>query len=277
MDIAAHAQDLRPRKIGNVTYIKIRNETDSQAVSFPLLSLLQNVKSEFFKELIVHMKNFFVFAMIATIVSIFPLTTSAQIVNGSFEDNASVPLAFFSEIYVPDTIPGWKVGGESIDIVGSGYWQASAGNYSVDLTGFHAGSISQDVPTQTGLTYTVSFDMSGNPEGGDSVKTILVIADGGQEATFTYDISVEQNSLADMGYAAKAYTFIASGPVTTLTFASGTAYVWGPVIDNVAIASVTALVCHRNNGSTARKTLIVGKSAVAAHLAHGDSPGACQG
>jgi hypothetical protein len=34
-------------------------------------------------------------------------------------------------------------------------------------------------------------------------------------------------------------------------------------------------VCHRNNGSSAQKTLNIGASAVAAHLAHGDTLGPC--
>lgn len=220
------------------------------------------------------MKNFFAFAIVATLISIFPSTMSAQIVNGSFE---SPELPLNGAFYFPggSSIPGWTIGGNSIEIVGNDFWMASNGSHSVDLTGIYAGSISQNVPTFTGVTYTVSFDMSGNPQGGDAVKTIVVTADGAQAATYTYDTSVEQNTETDMGYAAKAYTFVASGPMTTLTFTSGTYLIWGPVIDNVAIASVTAQVCHRNNGSASFKTMIVGKPAVAAHLAHGDTVGAC--
>jgi choice-of-anchor C domain-containing protein len=223
------------------------------------------------------MKNFFVFAMIATLISIFPFTMSAQIVNGSFEDVAGVPIDGFG--YFPggsSSVTGWTVGGDSIEVVGNDYWMASNGVHSIDLTGIYAGSISQNVPTFTGVTYTVSFDMSGNPGGGDPMKSIVVTADGGQEATYTFNTSVEQNTFADMGYVTKAYTFVAAGPVTTLTFTSGTFLIWGPVIDNVAITSVTAQVCHRNNGAASYKTMIVGKPAVAAHLAHGDTAGACQ-
>jgi choice-of-anchor C domain-containing protein len=222
------------------------------------------------------MKNFLALAMIATLLSIFPLLTAAQIVNGSFEDVDNVPLNGFIGFAGGDSIPGWTIGGSSIEVVGNDYWMASNCVHSVDLSGGHMGSISQDVPTQTGLTYTVSFDMSGNPVVGPAVKTIVVTADGGQSTTFTYDTSVEENTLADMGYSAKAYTFVASGNSTTLTFESLTPGAYGPVIDNIAIANVTALVCHRNNGSSARKTLIVGKPAVAAHLGHGDVAGACQ-
>lgn len=36
-----------------------------------------------------------------------------------------------------------------------------------------------------------------------------------------------------------------------------------------------SVICHRNNGSAGSQTLTVGASAVAAHLAHGDTLGAC--
>ncbi|HTK26355.1 MAG TPA: DUF642 domain-containing protein, partial [Pyrinomonadaceae bacterium] len=161
------------------------------------------------------MKNLFVIAMIATIVSLFPVSLSAQIVNGSFEDTEVPSNAFF---YYPggSTIPGWTIGGSGygvgIEVTNTDYWQASNGTNSLDLVGIYASSISQDIPTFTGVTYTVSFDMSGNPGGGNPVKTIIVTADGGQEATYTFDTSVEHNTTTDMGYSSKAYTFVANGP-----------------------------------------------------------------
>ena len=43
---------------------------------------------------------------------------------------------------------------------------------------------------------------------------------------------------------------------------------------NTSCAPVSQ-ICHRNNGSTGQKTLNVGAAAVPAHLAHGDTLGAC--
>jgi hypothetical protein len=40
--------------------------------------------------------------------------------------------------------------------------------------------------------------------------------------------------------------------------------------------SFGSVVCHRNNGKAAPKTLAVSQSAVAAHLAHGDKEGPCE-
>ena len=235
------------------------------------------------------MKNFFVFAIIATFISLFPITTSAQIVNGSFEDGDVVPSGGFLGYNAGDTgITGWTVGGPGgIEVIDAGYW-AATGNRSVDLSGVGIGFLSQAVPTIAGLTYTVSFDLSGNPEGpyfgifDDPIKSLVVTADGGQSATFSYDTITEDNTsfltgfgTSDMMYSAKAYTFVASGATTNLTFTSVNDTGFGAVLDNVSITNVTAQVCHRNNGSAARKTLIVGKPAVAAHLGHGDSAGAC--
>jgi hypothetical protein len=40
--------------------------------------------------------------------------------------------------------------------------------------------------------------------------------------------------------------------------------------------STVSQVCHRNNGRSGSKTLTIGGSAVAAHLAHGDTQGPCE-
>jgi len=235
------------------------------------------------------MKNFFVFAIIATFVSLFTVTTSAQIVNGSFEEGNPVPSGFFAGYNAGDSgLTGWTVGGPGgIEVIDSGYWSAT-GNRSVDLSGGGIGSLSQTITTVPGLTYTVSFDMSGNPEGpyfnffDDPVKSIVVTADGGQSATFSYDTIAEGNTStltgsgsSDMMYSAKGYTFVASGTTTELAFTSQNANAFGPVLDNVSITNVTGQVCHRNNGASQRKTLIVGTAAIPAHLAHGDTAGAC--
>jgi choice-of-anchor C domain-containing protein len=246
---------------------------------------------QYFKEMNSKMKNFLVLAIIATFVSLIPITLSAQIVNGGFEDGDPVASGAFAVYFAGDSgLTGWTVGGPGgIEVVDAGYWAASAGNRSVDLSGWgNVGSLSQSIATIPGLTYTVSFDMSGNPEGPlyglfyDPIKSLVVTADGGQSATFSYDTSTEGNTsfqtgsgTSDMMYSAKAYTFVASGTTTDLMFTSENANGFGPVLDNVSITEVTAQVCHRNNGASARKTLIVGTAAVAAHLAHGDTAGAC--
>jgi hypothetical protein len=53
-------------------------------------------------------------------------------------------------------------------------------------------------------------------------------------------------------------------------------YVYGSSeIDLHTSCSFGSVVCHRNNGKAAPKTLAVGQDAVAAHLAHGDTEGPC--
>src|SRR5665213_2833947 len=66
-------------------------------------------------------------------------------------------------------IPSWTVIGASspsVDWIGS-YWQAPpAGGYSVDLDGTSVSGVQQTVSGLTdGQTYTLSFELSGNPDG----------------------------------------------------------------------------------------------------------------
>lgn len=218
---------------------------------------------------------------------VFSLGTPAQIVNGSFEVSTPTVNGGFL-LFAPgfNTINGWNVGG-TVEIVHASHWPASAGDRSVDLSGFSAGSVSQTIETVPGVTYTVTFDMSGNPEGrylnvfSITTMTMVVSVTGSPSTTFEYDIEEFGNSSAMMGgspdmmFQSRAYTFTATGDSAVLAFASQINSAFGPVIDNVAIAALNATVCHRNSGTSAHKTLTVGLPARNAHLGHGDTAGPC--
>ena len=129
----------------------------------------------------------------------------------------------------------WTVTAGSVDLIG-GYWQSPSGvgGGSVDLDGNSPGGISQAVATGPGR-YTLMFDLSGNPDGSPTTKTVQVSI-AGVTHTYTYDIGA--NTHANMMYTPESLTFSATGP-TTLTFASldtGTAY--GPVIGAVNLVAV---------------------------------------
>ena len=218
----------------------------------------------------------------AVVASFLFLTLAAdgQIVNGSFEmSDPMVTSGFRTFPNGGGTIPGWTVGG-SVDLVHSSHWPASDGERSVDLTGFSAGSVSQTIETVPGVTYTVTFDMSGNPEGQGftpplpTLMTMVVSATGSPSSIYEYDVVGNGNTTTDMKFQSKEYTFTATMEATELTFASQMNFFFGPVIDNVAIAA-SATVCHRNNGTSERETLTVGIPAIRAHIAHGDTPGPC--
>ncbi len=126
----------------------------------------------------------------------------------------------------------------SIDLIG-GYWQApTLGGGSVDLDGsYQAGGISQSFALGAG-SYTLSFYLSGNPDGGSSLKSVQVsIGDALQ--TFTYDTSLMGNSHGDMRYVLQTLNFTTLG-ATTLSFTSldNNSSAFGAVIGGVSLAAV---------------------------------------
>ena len=127
----------------------------------------------------------------------------------------------------------------SVDLIG-GYWQAPpTGGNSIDLDGLQPGAISQSFLDTDGQVYTVSFWLSGNPDGPPETKTVDVSA-GGTSETFTYTIGA--NTEPAMNYVPESFTFTGTGS-DTLTFTSGDPGTepsgeipaYGPVIGGVRI------------------------------------------
>lgn len=170
------------------------------------------------------------------------LATGAQavtIVNGGFELGTNPGATFTTEAAGSTDITGWTVGLGGVDYIG-GFWQPSEGARSIDLTAIAAGSLSQ---TLTGLTvnavYRVTFDLSANPSGGSSTKTVNV-AVGGTPTAFTYTRPAGQ-SRTNMLWAAQTYLFTATGTSQALSFTSLDGSASGPALDNVAITRVGAI------------------------------------
>jgi choice-of-anchor C domain-containing protein len=164
--------------------------------------------------------------------SILPVSAASGVSNGSFE-LGTAPGLFSTEFPGSTHITDWTVVSGTVDYVGT-YWQASEGSRSIDMTGQSAGTIRQMVPTVTGGKYMVSFDMSGNPDGGPAVKSMNVEA-GGTPETFTYDVVTAGNTDANMKWAPKLFQFTATGTTTPLTFASLDSGFYGPALDNVTV------------------------------------------
>lgn len=156
---------------------------------------------------------------------------AASITNGSLEGYGGDQ---FTTLSGGDTsIPGWTVGGDSVDWI-STYWVAEDGGNSVDLTGAGQGTLSTDIAgLSIGATYDVSFYLAGNPAGGPVVKTVGVDV-GGAQNFYTFDTTFA--SLGDMGWTLEVFTFTATGTSQTLTFASQDGGYYGPALDNVSIA-----------------------------------------
>jgi len=230
------------------------------------------------------MKKIIVFTALALFVSLSTVV-SAQIVNGSFEEGTPLavdgPGFFTASSGDIGSIFGWTVSSGSVDYIGS-YWQASEASRSIDLNGFEKGSISQTLTTTAGWTYTITFSMSGNPDGvaddthpyfSPAEKKMSVTAAAGTPQTYTYTTGA--NTLDDMQYATHTFSFTATGASTELVIASEIQGAFGPVVDNVRITEVTGQICHRDFGKPKVKTLTVGVAAIPAHVAHGDTAGPC--
>lgn len=183
------------------------------------------------------------------------VTASANLItNGSFEDGDYCGSPTFCDLDAGSTvISGWTVTRDSIGWV-EGYWNPADGSRSLDMSGNEAGGITASTTfnTVSGQRYLLTFAMSGNPDGGPSVKSLVagIAPNSGIEnstgtplgsAVFTYDTGDMNNSLDDMRWLTQSLVFFGFGGPTTLSFdnidSPGTAY--GAAIDDVSVTSVS--------------------------------------
>jgi choice-of-anchor C domain-containing protein len=166
--------------------------------------------------------------------------------NGSFENGAYADGGSgFEQLNAGDTsITGWTVDAGSVDWIG-GYWTPEQGQMSLDLSGTEAGTISQTFDTTIGNTYTVSFFLSGNPDGLPTTKTLNVTATGAAPASYTYDVT---GTRTNMNWAQESYEFLATSASTTLSFVSTTAGAFGPALDDVVVTEAVPMLSDCKDG-----------------------------
>lgn len=129
-----------------------------------------------------------------------------------------------------------------MDLIGAGFWQAAEGDQSVDLNATQPGAVAQTFTTVVGRTYTVTYALAANPEGGAAVKTGKVLVDGQNFQDFSFDSTGKTR--AAMGYVQRQVTFVANAPTTTLGFASTLPGAYGPVIDDVRVTASSPCSCN---------------------------------
>ena len=113
------------------------------------------------------------------------------------------------------SIPTWTVGSGGVDLI-TGYWQSPpGGGNSIDLDELAPGSVQTSFGTNAGTEYMLSFELSGNPDGGNPVKTVEVDV-AGVIQTFTFDTSIAGNNKSNMKWVLETLTFTATGATTNL-------------------------------------------------------------
>jgi choice-of-anchor C domain-containing protein len=174
------------------------------------------------------------------VVLLFAMAPSAAgagplLLNGSFELG---PDPFpIHDIGVPagsTAILGWTVLGGGIDLL-EDPWNVSDGLRAIDLDLNSPGGIEQTFATMAGLAYLLTFDLSGNPEGGASTKHMQVsVGDASQD----YSFDSPATTLDQIAWQSMTLRFLALSESTTLRFkslsASGS---YGALIDNVSVTA----------------------------------------
>jgi choice-of-anchor C domain-containing protein len=178
--------------------------------------------------------------------------------NGNFADGIYAdPGNNFETLYANSAtstaITGWTVVDNSVDWIGSTYWQGPPpdGGRSLDMDGTPgAGGIAQTFATTPGTTYQVTFELSGNPYTGEPqrdpypTKTLgIEVVAGDHYAPFTFDVS--DTNMQAMGWVKESWVFTATDSATTLTFQSldiPNYEYCGPVLGNVAVSAVSSVI-----------------------------------
>jgi choice-of-anchor C domain-containing protein len=153
---------------------------------------------------------------------------------------------------------GWTVGAGSVDWVRNTVWNASQGNYSIDMNGTapggdppSVGSISTMIQTTIGTTYRVSFDISGflgfgnptNPKDLElSVKAIDLLNMATEISNSSHQFVATNTSTVlplALNWQTRTVTFVATESQTSVTFTSKTTNNHsGMLLDNVNIETV---------------------------------------
>ncbi len=182
-------------------------------------------------------------ALVATVV-LTGSVLAAGFSNGSFEDGDFAPLTpgfdFDRVSAVSTDVTGWTVTEGSIDWIGT-YWDGRGrlqGALTSMATRERPAQSSQTFDTNVNSTYFVSSACRATRIAGRQSKTMTVDAGAARDAPYSYDTSVAANTRADMKWADKSFTFVATSNSTVLTFRSTTPGGFGPAIDNIVITEV---------------------------------------
>ncbi|MFT5449163.1 MAG: choice-of-anchor C domain-containing protein [Gammaproteobacteria bacterium] len=159
------------------------------------------------------------------------------ITNGSFEGGAHTN-DFLTLAGGGTAISGWTATNGGVDWIHDNFWEASDGNFSLDLSAISAGGMqaATDFASVIGQTDRISFDLAGNTGGGNGIKNIRV---GATSQDFSFDISRHsRHSTQSMGWESNSFIYTATSTTTSLGSLSLENSAFGPALDNVSVLAV---------------------------------------
>jgi choice-of-anchor C domain-containing protein len=153
------------------------------------------------------------------------------VVNGGFES----PVIFSQwSTFGPGPLGGWTISSGSVEILRS-YWQPSEGLQSLDTAGDDSGVVQQTITTIPGLTYRLTFDLSGNPDGGTTIKTLQA---GFGAATQAFNFDTTLTTRTDMQWSPQTWDIVATTSSTVLSFENIGTGPYGAALDNVSLTVI---------------------------------------
>ncbi len=167
------------------------------------------------------------------------------VVNGNFSRPAQVKDSYETVYPSAEKIPGWTVGGDSVDLMGSTYFTlpsaSSSGSQAVDLSGSAPGSLTQTISTTPGTSYALTWYEAGNPDCGQSLK-VMHVAWGNKplaKLIASPSMSTKGRTRSSMGWSQESQTVVASSALSVLGFADATPdqSACGPVVADVSLTA----------------------------------------
>jgi choice-of-anchor C domain-containing protein len=161
------------------------------------------------------------------------------LVNGNFEQGPSIPSLnpIFAVAPGGDALSGWSVVNGAINIVTDNYWVPLSGHRSVVLSSSGPGAIEQAFATAPGAVYRLTFWLSGEPFSSPTIKHLRLTA-GASAQDQSYDVTDAWHW--DMAWSQRTFDFTATGSTTTLRLAALDGTQWGPALDSMSVALVSA-------------------------------------
>jgi len=196
------------------------------------------------------MKSIFVLLVAVALVQ----ASVNLIANGGFESN-SCGSDTWCTYYGPSVFaPSWTVDFGSIDVQHSCtcQWAAYEGTFTVDLSGNGEGAIYQDVATNVGDSYTLSWEQAGNLWCDPPVKYMHVQVTGSDTQYYSFDTT--GYTPTNMGWESESFSFTATSGVTRVEFVSDIYSSCGVVIDTVSLIDTTPLTPQQQCAATDQST-----------------------